>query len=88
MPNKPASANRSIGWMGLKRGHKARPVEWIAEQAIFLVSLSAIVMIFLIFLFVAREALPVALGKTSSAKSTRVIPVAEFDKLSPAELME
>jgi phosphate transport system permease protein len=88
MPNKTASANRSIGWMGLKRGHKARPVEWIAEKAIFLVSLSAIVMIFLIFLFVAREALPVALGKTDSAKSTRVIPVAEFDKLNQAELME
>lgn len=88
MPNKTASANRSIGWMGLKRGHKARPVEWLAEKAIFLVSLSAIVMIFLIFLFVAREALPVALGKTDSAKSTRVIPVAEFDKLNQAELME
>lgn len=88
MPNKTSNANRSIGWMGLKRGHKARPVEWLAEKFIFLVSLSAIVMIFLIFLFVAREALPVALGKTDSAKSTRVIPVAEFDKLNQAELME
>ena len=74
--------------MGLKRGHKARPAEWIAEKAIFLVSLSAIVMIFLIFLFVAREALPVALGKANSAKSTRVIPVADFEKISPPELME
>ena len=46
--------------MGLKRGHKARPVEWIAEKFIFLVSLSAIVMVFLIFLFVARDAWPVA----------------------------
>lgn len=88
MPNKTANANRSIGWMGLKRGHKARPVELLAEKAIFRVSLSAIVMIFLIFLFVAREALPVALGKTDSAKSTRVIPVAEFDKLNQSELME
>ena len=74
--------------MGLKRGHKARPAEWIAEKAIFLVSLTAIVMIFLIFLFVAREALPVALGKANSAKSTRVIPVADFEKISPPELME
>ena len=74
--------------MGLKRGHKARPVEWLAEKAIFLVSLSAIVMIFLIFLFVAREALPVVLGKANSAKSTRVIPVADFEKLSPPELMD
>jgi hypothetical protein len=41
---------RSIGWMGLKRGHRARPLEWLAEKSIFAVSLSAIVMIFLIFL--------------------------------------
>ncbi len=88
MPQRTPNANRSVGWMGLKRGHKARPVEWIAEKAIFLVSLSAIVMIFLIFLFVAREALPVALGKANSAKSTRVVPVADFEKLSPPELME
>ena len=40
---------RSIGWMGMHRGHQARPLEWVAEKLIFLVSLSAIVMIFLIF---------------------------------------
>ena len=48
--------------MGIHRGHKARPVEWLAEKLIFLVSLTAIVMVFLIFLFVAREALPVVFG--------------------------
>lgn len=74
--------------MGLKRGHKARPAEWLAEKGIFIVSLSAIVMIFLIFLFVAREALPVALGKTNSSLVGKVIPPAEIDKLSPAQLME
>lgn len=88
MPTRTSNAKRSVGWMGLKRGHKARPAEWIAEKAVFLVSLSAIVMIFLIFLFVAREALPVAFGKATSAKTTRVIPVAEFEKLSSPELME
>ncbi len=88
MSTKISNAKRSVGWMGLKRGHKARPLEWIAEKAVFLVSLSAIVMIFLIFLFVAREALPIVFGKSNSAKTTKVIPVAEFEKLSPPELME
>ena len=54
---------RTPGWMGIQRGHRARPLEWLAEKFIFLVSLSAILMVFLIFLFVAREALPIFLGK-------------------------
>jgi len=86
MPSK--DTNQSLGWTGIKRGHKARPVEWLAEKFIFLVSLSAIVMVFLIFLFVAREALPIALGKMSSAKTVRVISPEEIGKLSQAELME
>ncbi len=82
------SKQRSVGWMGLKRGHHARPLEWIAEKAISLVSLSAIVMVFLIFLFVAREALPVALGKTNSSLVKKTIPPEQMDKLSKSELME
>ena len=80
--------NRTLGWSGIKRGHKARPVEWLAEKFIFLVSLSAIVMVFLIFLFVAREALPVALGRMSSVKPIKAIPPEEIGRLSQAELME
>jgi phosphate transport system permease protein len=86
MPSK--NANRTLGWTGIRRGHKARPVEWLAEKFIFLVSLSAIVMVFLIFLFVAREALPVALGRMSSARTGRTILPAEIGRLSQAELME
>ena len=74
--------------MGIHRGHKARPLEWLAEKFIFLVSLSAILVVFLIFLFVAREALPVFLGQMDSALVQEVIPVAEMDKLSPAKLRE
>ncbi|MDB6123429.1 MAG: Phosphate transport system permease protein [Pedosphaera sp.] len=81
-------SKRSIGWMGLQRGHQARPLEWIVEKGIFLVSLSAIVMVFLIFLFVAREALPVFLGKMNNASGQKVIPVAEMDKIPPAQLQE
>ena len=86
MPSK--STNRALGWTGIKRGHKARPLEWLAEKFIFLVSLSAIVMVFLIFLFVAREALPVALGRMSSVKPVKAIPPEEMGRLSQAELME
>ncbi len=72
--------------MGIHRGHKARPVEWLAEKFIFLVSLSAIMMVLLIFLFVAREALPVFFGETNTALVQKPIPTEEMDKHSPAEL--
>ena len=73
--------------MGLKRGHKARPLEWVAEKFIFFVSLSAIVVIFLIFLFVAREALPIFLGHMNSSLAGEVIPVEKMSTMSDKELM-
>lgn len=79
---------RSVGWMGLQRGHRARPLEWIAEKFIFLVSLSAILMVFLIFVFVAREAFPVAIGKADSSLVKQTIPPEQIDSLGKAELME
>jgi phosphate transport system permease protein len=81
------TTRRSIGWMGLKRGHKARPLEWVAERFIFLVSLSAIIVIFLIFLFVAREALPIFLGHMNSSLAGEVIPVEKMSTMSDKELM-
>ncbi|NLH73850.1 MAG: phosphate ABC transporter permease subunit PstC [Verrucomicrobia bacterium] len=77
---------RTIGWMGVHRGHRARPLEWLAEKLIFLVSLSAIVVILLIFLFVAREAMPIFLGQMNSALVLPTIPVEEIDKVGPEEL--
>jgi len=73
--------------MGLKRGHKARPLEWVAEKFIFLVSLSAIIVIFLIFLFVVREALPIFLGRMNSSLAGEVIPVEKMSTMSDKELM-
>ena len=72
--------------MGIHRGHKARPGEWIAEKFIFLVSLSAILMVLLIFLFVAREALPVFFGQTNTALVQKPIPPDEMDQHTAAEL--
>lgn len=79
---------RSVGWMGLQRGHRAKPVEWLAEKFIFLVSLSAILMIFLIFVFIGREAIPVAFGRMDSSLNQKVLAVADMDKVSPRELQE
>ena len=85
MTTAPHNAKRTVGWMGIHRGHKARPAEWLAEKFIFLVSLTAILMVFLIFVFVAREALPLALGQMNSAAARPAISMEEFAKLKPAE---
>ena len=81
-------SKRSIGWMGLQRGHRAKPLEWVAEKTILVVSLSSILMVFLIFFFIGREAMPVALGQMNSARTQKVVPVADMDKMDPAQLME
>lgn len=75
--------------MGIRRGHRARPFEFIAEKLIFLVSLTAITMVFLIFLFVAREAAPVFLGRVDSAavlEKKKPVTPEEMDRVSPEEL--
>jgi phosphate transport system permease protein len=74
--------------MGIHRGHRARPAEWLAEKFIFLVSLTAILMVFLIFIFVAREALPILFGQMNSAAARPAIPAKEMDRLKPEELRE
>ena len=82
----PCRVGRCAGWQGILRGKKTRPGEWLAERGIFLVSLSAILIVFLIFLFVAREALPVALGRMNSAAVAELIPVEDMETVPPAKL--
>jgi len=72
--------------MGIHRGHRARPLEWIAEKFIFAVSLSGILMVFLIFLFIGREALPIFFSEMNSALTQEVIPAGEMDKLPSEKL--
>ncbi len=74
--------------MGIQRGHKARPLEWVVEKGIFLVSFSAILMILLIFLFIGREAAPILFGRMDSSHGQRVIAVDQFKTLKKAELKE
>ena len=73
-------------WMAIHRGQRRRPMEWVIERGIYLVSLSAILMVFLIFVFVGREALPVVLGTAQSAAVSDIIPVDQFDSTPPAKL--
>ena len=74
--------------MGIQRGHRARPLEWLVERLIFLVSLSAIVMVFLIFVFITREALPVILGQMNGSLAQKVIPPGDLDKIPQRQLAE
>ena len=72
--------------MAIHRSHRARPLEWIAEKFIFAVSLSAILMVFLIFLFIGREALPIFFSEMNSALVQEAIPASEMDKLPSEKL--
>jgi phosphate transport system permease protein len=72
--------------MGLKRGHRAKPFEWLAEKTILAVSLLAILMIFLIFIFIGREALPLVFGQVNTAAVQNRKTIEELDKLPPEEL--
>ena len=86
---KPASASaRKAEWAALATGHKPRPLEWLVEKSIFVTSLSAIVMIFLIFAFVGNKAWPIFTGKADSSKAFTIIPVEEMAKHSAVELQE
>ena len=75
-------------WATLCQSHKSRPLEWLVEKGIFLTSLSAIVMVFLIFAFVANKAWPIFGGKMNSSKVFQPIPVEDMAKHSPAALQQ
>jgi phosphate transport system permease protein len=82
------TTKRSIGWMGLRRGHRAKPFEWLAERVIMLVSLTAILMVFLIFVFIGHEAWPVALGQVNTALVQQMRPVSDMNKMTPLEFCD
>ncbi|MBL9173190.1 MAG: phosphate ABC transporter permease subunit PstC [Verrucomicrobiales bacterium] len=80
------SPTRSAGWMGLRRGHRARPFEWVVERLILGVSFSALALLLLIVVFVGREALPILVGTADSSLIQPVIPAADMDRIPPGEL--
>jgi phosphate transport system permease protein len=60
--------------------------EWLAERTIFVVALTSIVMIFLIFAFVGREALPVIFGQMDTARARKPYTLAEAQALPGDQL--
>ncbi len=73
--------------MGLRRGHRARPLERLAELTIVSVAVSTIAMVFLIFLFVGREAMPIFAGRVNSAAAQeKPLPVSAMDTLGREQL--
>ena len=80
------SAGDSDNWAGIHRGRRTAPGEWLAEKAIFLISLSAIILVFLIFAFILRESLPIFLGRMDSSVSRKVIHPEEMNNI-PRELL-
>ena len=82
------SKGDACGWNGIRRGHRRAPGEWLAEKGIFLVSLSAIVLVFLIFAFVLREALPIFFGQMDSSVAQKVIDPNDMGTLSRGELQQ
>lgn len=82
----PTPAETKQAWSRLATGYKARPLEWIVQKGIFLTSLSAIVMIFLIFAFVANKAWPVLIGRADSSNDFKPIAIEDMAKHSDAEL--
>jgi phosphate transport system permease protein len=72
--------------MGIHSGYRTRWGEWIAEKLISLISLSTILMVVLIFVFIGRESLPLFLGQEDSSHSTVVIAPADAGKHTPTEL--
>ncbi len=69
-----------------RRTPRRRWAEWLVERGIFLVSLSTILMVFLIFAFVAREALPVIFRQTNNARSATPVTAAQVSTMPPEQL--
>jgi phosphate transport system permease protein len=82
----PTATSAIISTAQRRRPPRRRWAEWLVERVIFLVSLSAIMMVFLIFAFVGREALPVILGKTNNARTRQSGDLAKFLGMTEAEL--
>ncbi len=83
-----ANSKRSHGWMGIHRGHKARPLERLAEWGILGVSFSTIAVVFLIFIFVGKEAFPIFTGKVSSAAVRDVMPATDLATRPVTEVLD
>jgi phosphate transport system permease protein len=73
-------------WQSLARGSRSSLIERVAEKFIFLISLTTILFVLLIFVFIARESLPIFLGTLEPSTVHKPIPVNALDTTPPQEL--
>lgn len=85
------ASERSSAWpapLAPRRPGRVRAiVESLVERAIFAVALGSSVAVLLIFAFIGREALPILLGRVTTAR-VAVIPPSEIDTVSKERLRD
>ncbi|MDA7645077.1 phosphate ABC transporter permease subunit PstC [bacterium] len=84
-----ASMNGGDGnktWKAMSSGSRSNLIERLMEKSIFLISLTTILFVLLIFVFIARESLPIFLGTLEASTVHEPIPVNALDSTSPQEL--
>lgn len=84
----PAFPSRPHAPLDGRRRRRHRVVARVVEFFLLAVSLSSLLTLALIFLFVGREALPVALGQVNAALVQEALPVATALQLPPEELQD
>ena len=73
-------------WASLRTAGPTFSLDWLAEKLTFLVSLSSIIMVFLIFVFIAREGLPILFDPDHTVAKEAPIPVDQLDSISSEQL--
>ena len=73
----------NANWRSLDRSQAPRLWERVAEKAIFLISLTTILFVLLIFLFIGRESLPIILETSKAPFAGESIPVSNLDSTPP-----
>lgn len=75
-------------WQSLPKGGKLSLWERLIEKSIFLISLTTILFVLLIFVFIARESLPIFLGTLENRTAFDPIPVSALETTPPDELQD
>ena len=75
-------------WDSLQQRHPLQRLDWLAEKGIFSISLSAILMVFLIILFVTREGFPILLEPAIKDAAETVIPLDQLTQTSPERIQQ
>ena len=76
----------NTSWQSLANGSRSSLIERLMEKSIFLISLTTILFVLLIFVFIARESLPIFLGTLETPTNHEPIPVNALDTTTPQAL--